>query len=177
MTGRLGGFSRLALRRFQPFAIVVASLHRWERRQPVTVQPSWPRDLVPSIKSHHGLVRTTLQWNLARSLELINLHSRSDHAEVLPGLVHFAKKINPMNSTTFILFGKYCPIVDQLDSKDSSRDFQLNCVINFFLPTFNTLCKRLKIVVIEREWKNLEFGWHLNKALSNVRRSEKLNIS
>ena len=56
-----------------------------------------------------------------------------------------------MNSTTFVLFGKYCPIVDQLGSKDSSRDFQLNCVISyFFLPIFNTPCKRLKIDVIER---------------------------
>jgi len=42
------------------------------------------------------------------------------------------KKVNPMNSTTFVLFGKYCPIVDQLSSKDSSRDFQLNCVISYF---------------------------------------------
>jgi hypothetical protein len=55
-----------------------------------------------------------------------------------------------MNSTTFVLFDKYCPIVDQLGSKDLSRDFQLNCVISYFLPTFNTLCKRLKIDVIER---------------------------
>jgi hypothetical protein len=61
-----------------------------------------------------------------------------------------------MNSTTFVLFDKYYPIVDQLDSKDSSRDFQLNCVIN-------TPYKRLKIDVMEREWKNLEFGWHLTK--------------
>jgi hypothetical protein len=38
------------------------------------------------------------------------------------------KKINPINSTTFVLFDKYCPTVDQLGSKDSSRDFQLNCV-------------------------------------------------
>jgi len=37
-----------------------------------------------------------------------------------------------MNSTTFVLFGKYCPIVDQLVSKDSSHDFQLNCVISYF---------------------------------------------
>jgi hypothetical protein len=37
-----------------------------------------------------------------------------------------------MNSTTFVLFDKYYPIVDQLDSKDSSRDFQLKCVINYF---------------------------------------------
>jgi hypothetical protein len=57
---------------------------------------------------------------------------------------------NPINSITFVLFGKYCPIVGQLGSKDSSRDFQLNCVISFFLPTFNTSCKRLKIDVMER---------------------------
>jgi hypothetical protein len=37
-----------------------------------------------------------------------------------------------MNSTTFVLFDKYCLIVDQLGSKDSSRDFQLNCVISYF---------------------------------------------
>jgi hypothetical protein len=37
-----------------------------------------------------------------------------------------------MNSTTFVLFDKYCPIMDQLSSKDSSRDFQLNCVISYF---------------------------------------------
>ena len=42
------------------------------------------------------------------------------------------KKINPMNSTTFVLFGKYYSTVDQLGSKDSSRDFQLNCVISHF---------------------------------------------
>jgi hypothetical protein len=42
------------------------------------------------------------------------------------------KKKNPMNSITFVLFGKYCLIVDQLGSKDSSRDFQLNCVISYF---------------------------------------------
>jgi hypothetical protein len=40
------------------------------------------------------------------------------------GLVYFAKFFNQMNSTTFVLFDKYCPIVDQLGSKDSSRDFQ-----------------------------------------------------
>jgi hypothetical protein len=42
------------------------------------------------------------------------------------------KNFSPMNSTTFVLFDKYCPIVDQLGSKDSSRDFQLNCVISYF---------------------------------------------
>jgi hypothetical protein len=40
--------------------------------------------------------------------------------------------------------------VDQLVSKDSSRDLQLNCVISYFLPTFNTPYKQLKIDVMER---------------------------
>ena len=56
-----------------------------------------------------------------------------------------------MNNNTFVLFGKYCTIVDQLSSKDLSRDFQLNCAISyFFLPTFNASYKRLKIDVMER---------------------------
>jgi hypothetical protein len=42
------------------------------------------------------------------------------------------KNFNPINSIIFVLFDKYCPILDQLDSKDSSRDFQLNCVISYF---------------------------------------------
>ena len=33
-----------------------------------------------------------------------------------------------------------------------------------FLPTFNTPCMCPKIDVMEREWKNLEFWWDLNKA-------------
>jgi hypothetical protein len=57
---------------------------------------------------------------------------------------------NLMNSITFVLFSKYYPIVDQLDSKDSSRDFHLNCVISYFLPTFNVACMRPKIDVMER---------------------------
>ena len=67
------------------------------------------------------------------------------------GLVHFVNFFNSMNSTIFVLFNKYCLIIDQLDLKDSSRDFQLNYVISYFLPTFNTPCKRLKIDVMERE--------------------------
>jgi hypothetical protein len=66
------------------------------------------------------------------------------------GHVNFVKIFNSINSITFVLFDKYCLIVDQLGSKDSFRDFQLNCVISYFLPTFNTLCKRLKIDVMER---------------------------
>jgi hypothetical protein len=37
-----------------------------------------------------------------------------------------------MNSTVFVLFDKYCSTVDQLGSKNSSRDFQLNCIISYF---------------------------------------------
>jgi hypothetical protein len=55
-----------------------------------------------------------------------------------------------MNSTTFVLFDKYCPIVDQLDSKDSSCDFQLSCVISYFLPTFSTSYMGPKIDMMER---------------------------
>jgi hypothetical protein len=81
-------------------------------------------------------------------------------------LFRLEKNFKPMNSTIFVLFDKYCLIVDQLGSKDSSRDLQLNCVISYFLPTFNTSYKRLKIDVMESEWKNLEFWGELNKALA-----------
>jgi hypothetical protein len=47
-------------------------------------------------------------------------------------LLQIEENFNLMNSTIFVLFGKYCPIMDQLGSKDSSRDFQLNCVISYF---------------------------------------------
>jgi hypothetical protein len=79
--------------------------------------------------------------------------ARSDTSPCLPAswpLFRLGKNFNPMNSTTFVLFDKYCPIVDQLGSKDSSRDLQLNCVISYFLPTFNTLYKWLKIDMMER---------------------------
>ena len=59
-------------------------------------------------------------------------HANGGEPVMVLGLVHFAKNVNPINSTNFVLFDKYCPIVDQLDSKDSSRDFQLNCVISYF---------------------------------------------
>jgi hypothetical protein len=72
------------------------------------------------------------------------------------------KNFKPMNSTTFVLFGKYCPIMDQLGSKNLSRDFQLNCVISYFLPTFTTSCMGPKIDVMEREWKNFNF-WSASK--------------
>jgi hypothetical protein len=44
----------------------------------------------------------------------------------------FANFFNSMYSINFVLFNKYCSIVDQLGSKDSSRDFQLNCLISYF---------------------------------------------
>jgi hypothetical protein len=56
-----------------------------------------------------------------------------------------------MNNIIFVLFGKYCSIVDQLGSKDLSRDFQLNCVISYFLPTFTTSCMGPKIDVMDKE--------------------------
>jgi hypothetical protein len=78
-----------------------------------------------------------------------------------------------MNSTTFVLFAKYYPIVDQLDSKDSSRDFQLNCVISYFLLTFTTSCMDSKIDVIESE-KISTFGIHLNKAQEPIAKDDAL---
>jgi hypothetical protein len=54
------------------------------------------------------------------------------HSPSGQGLVQIAKNSNSMNSTIFVLFGKYCPIMDQLGLKDSSRDLQLNCVISYF---------------------------------------------
>jgi hypothetical protein len=53
-----------------------------------------------------------------------------------PGLDR--KNFTPINSITFVLFGKYYLIMDQLGSKDSSRYFQLICVINYFLSIFTT---------------------------------------
>ena len=64
----------------------------------------------------------------ARSTGIVVLRTYVYHQ----GLVHFEKKVNPMNIITFVLFVKYCPIVDQLGSKNLSRDFQLNCVISYF---------------------------------------------
>jgi hypothetical protein len=55
-----------------------------------------------------------------------------------------------MNSTTFVLFGKYCPIMDQLGSKDSSRDFQLNCIISYFFTYIYYFMHGPKIDVMEK---------------------------
>jgi len=40
---------------------------------------------------------------------------------------------NPINNTTFVLFDKYYSIMDQLGSKNSSRDFQLNYLIHLVI--------------------------------------------
>jgi hypothetical protein len=78
------------------------------------------------------------------------------------------KKFNPINNATFVLFSKYCPIVDQLGSKDSSRDFQLNGVISFFY-----LHLLLHVWVQRLMWwreseKISTFGVHLNKAQAHL---------
>ena len=74
----------------------------------------------------------------AKSVNDMDVQLRSNTKQQHPcrieeqGLVLFANFFNPMNSTTFVLFDKYYSIVDQLGSKDSSHDFQLNCVISYF---------------------------------------------
>jgi hypothetical protein len=75
------------------------------------------------------------------------------------------KKFNPMNSTTFVLFDKYCTIVDQLGLKDSSRDFQLNCVISYFFTYIYYFMHGSKdLCDIERVKKKSIFKVQLNKA-------------
>jgi hypothetical protein len=61
-------------------------------------------------------------------------HERGSRSSTLltRPLFRLGKNFKSMNSTTFVLFDKYCPIVDQLGSKDSSHDLQLNCVISYF---------------------------------------------
>ena len=73
-----------------------------------------------------------------------------------------------MNSTTFVLFDKLCLIVDQLGSKDSSRDFQLNCVISYFFYLHLMLHANVQKLMWWREWKNLEFRGNLNKTSLSV---------
>ena len=70
--------------------------------------------------------------HLHRHLHYWYRGDRSMDAGLEPGLFHFVNFLNLMNSIIFVLFGKYYLIVDQLGSKDSSRDFQLNCVISYF---------------------------------------------
>jgi hypothetical protein len=67
-----------------------------------------------------------------------------------------------MNSTTFVLFGKYCLIMDQLGSKDSSRDFQLNCVISYFFTYIYYFMHGSKDWCDEESKKNSNF-WGASK--------------
>jgi hypothetical protein len=78
-----------------------------------------------------------------------------------------------MNSITFVLFDKYCPIVDQLGSKDSSRDLQLNCVISYYFYLHLLLHAWIQRLMWWREReKILTFHVHLNKAsVSNDERN------
>jgi hypothetical protein len=69
-----------------------------------------------------------------------------------------------MNSITFVLFGKYCPIMDQLGSKDSPRDFQLNCIISYFFTYIYYFMHGSKDWYDGENEKILTFGVHLNKA-------------
>jgi hypothetical protein len=48
---------------------------------------------------------------------------RSKHSPGEARPSSLCKIFQPDDSTIFVLFGKYCPIMDQLGSKDSSRDF------------------------------------------------------
>jgi hypothetical protein len=79
-------------------------------------------------------------------------------------LVYIEKNFKLMNSTTFVLFCKYYPIVHQLGSKDSSRDFQLNCVISFFTYIYYFMHGFKDWSDGERVKKILTFKVHLNKA-------------
>jgi hypothetical protein len=76
-----------------------------------------------------------------------------------------------MNSITFVLFDKYCPIVDQLGSKDSSRDFQLNCVISYIFYLYLLLHAWVQNWCDGEKVKNSTFGVHLNDAGINIRGS------
>jgi hypothetical protein len=69
-----------------------------------------------------------------------------------------------MNSTTFVLFGKYYSTVNQLGLKDSSRDFQLNCVISYFFTYIYYFIHGSKDWCDRESEKILTFRVHLNKA-------------
>jgi hypothetical protein len=70
-----------------------------------------------------------------------------------------------INSTIFVLFDKYCPIVNQLGSKDSSRDFQLNCVISYFFTYIYYFMHGSEDWCDRESEKILTLGLHLNKGL------------
>ena len=63
-----------------------------------------------------------------------------------------------------IVFDNYCPTMDELGSKDSSRDFQLNCVISFCFCLYlmlHTCAARFDVT--------RNFWGELNKAQVNTR--------
>jgi hypothetical protein len=70
-----------------------------------------------------------------------------------------------MNSITFVLFDKYCLFVDQLGLKDSSRVFQLNCVISYFFTYIYYFMHGSKDWCDGESEKILTFRVHLNKTL------------
>jgi hypothetical protein len=69
-----------------------------------------------------------------------------------------------MNITTFVVFDKYCLIIDQLGLKDLSRDFQLNCVISYFFTYMYYFMHGSKNWCDGESEKILTFGLHLNQA-------------
>jgi hypothetical protein len=74
------------------------------------------------------------------------------------------KNFKLINIITFVLFGKYCLIVDQLDLKDSSRDFQLNYVISYFFIYIYYFMYGSKDWCDRESKKTLTFRVYLNKA-------------
>jgi hypothetical protein len=50
------------------------------------------------------------------------------------------KILGKIHVAFLLLFDKICPIMEYLDSKDSSRHLQINCTITYFLPTYNAPC-------------------------------------
>jgi hypothetical protein len=94
-------------------------------------------------------------WYVEEKIFWIEMENEQDLSTIIveremPFISWVRQQYSRYDNTTFVLFGKYCPIMDQLGSKDSSRDFQLNCVISYFLPTFTTLYMDPKIDVMER---------------------------
>ena len=90
--------------------------------------PQRPKDRVGSLCPfcHYGYQISEMLALPARVIvPLLHVPDESSASVFLRNKASFTlqKKVNPINSTTFVLFGKYCPIVDQLGSKDSSRDF------------------------------------------------------
>jgi hypothetical protein len=98
------------------------------------------------------------------------LYGKWAEGKVMHGQVfRLQKKFNPINSTTFVLFDKYCPTVDQLGSKDSSRDFQLNWIISYFFTYIYYFIHGSKDWCDEESKKISTFKGHQNKAYARMR--------